>query len=55
MKKEKYRWVAPVEINENQENKQICSKCGNDSFRVYIRVIIDDVCLYCSKCGEFHL
>jgi ribosomal protein S27AE len=54
MKENFYRWVPPEEQKENQDEKQICSKCGNDSFRVYIRIIIDDARLYCSKCGEYH-
>ena len=31
--------------------KQIC-KCGNDTFYAYIKIIIDDAILICSKCGE---
>jgi ribosomal protein S27AE len=45
-------WEPPNEKNEPEEEKQVCSKCGNDSFRVYIRIIIDDARIYCSKCGE---
>ena len=53
MESKKYQWEPPKEQNENIENKQICHKCGNDSFRVYINIIIDDARLYCSKCGKF--
>lgn len=37
---------------EPDKDKQVCKKCGNDTFRVYITTIIDDARLYCSKCGE---
>jgi ribosomal protein L37E len=36
---------------EVKKDKVVCRKCGNDAFRVYITVIIDDARLYCSKCG----
>ena len=49
----KYIWEPPNEKNESSEEKQVCEKCGNDTFRVYIKVIIDDARLYCAKCGEF--
>lgn len=39
------------ELKESLDSKIVCS-CGNDSFRVYIDVIIDDARLYCSKCGK---
>ncbi len=45
-------WETPNEKNEPAEEKQLCQKCGNDNFRVYIKIIIDDARLYCSKCGE---
>ena len=34
------------------EEKEICKYCKNDSFRVYIKIIIDDARLFCSKCGK---
>jgi hypothetical protein len=42
-----------LEQNQNPEDKVVCKKCGNDTFRVYVTVSIDDVRLYCSKCREF--
>ena len=47
-------WEKAKEQNEPTEEKQVCEKCGNDTFRVYIKIIIDDARLYCAKCGEFH-
>lgn len=44
--------LIEMEKAEEKEDKTICSNCKNDSFRVYISVIIDDARLYCSKCGE---
>ncbi len=41
-----------IEENEPAEQKQICKKCGNDSFRVYIKIFIDDARLYCASCGD---
>lgn len=41
-----------TEEEENIKEKAICKECGNDSFRVYVTIIIDDARLYCSKCGE---
>jgi ribosomal protein S27AE len=46
------KWEAPKEKDEPAEEKQVCQKCGNDTFRVYIKIIIDDARLYCTKCGE---
>jgi len=46
------KWEKPIEQNEPAEEKQVCPKCGNDTFRVYIRIIIDDARLYCANCGE---
>jgi len=40
---------------ENQEPKKdkvLCRNCGNDTWRVYCTVIIDDTRLYCAKCGK---
>ena len=48
-------WETPNEKNEPAEEKQVCQKCGNDTFRVYIKIIIDDARLYCTKCREFYL
>jgi len=45
-------WNTPEEKDEPAEEKQVCKKCGNDTFRVYIKIIIDDARLYCAKCGE---
>lgn len=42
------------EKNEKPHEKVVCDKCGNDTFRVYIKVIIDDARIYCAKCGAFH-
>jgi len=41
-----------IEEKQPGNEKCICEKCGNDSFRVYIKIIIDDARLFCSKCGE---
>jgi len=46
-------WKPPNEKNEKPEEKLVCINCGNDTFRVYIKIIIDDARIYCSKCGEF--
>ena len=48
-------WEAPDEKQENIEAKVFCKKCGNDTFHVYIKVIIDDAQLYCANCGEFFI
>lgn len=40
------------EKDEDIEDKIICKTCGNDSFRVYVTIIIDDARLYCTKCGK---
>lgn len=40
------------EKDENPKEKVICNTCGNDTFRVYISIIIDDARLYCTKCGK---
>lgn len=36
--------------NENENNKMVCD-CGNNSFYVYIKTIIDDARLYCTSCS----
>ncbi len=41
------------EENENKKDKAVCNHCGNDTWRVYCTIIIDDARLYCSKCGKF--
>lgn len=46
-------WKEPSEKNEPADEKQICQNCGNDTFHVYIKAIIDDARLYCAKCGKF--
>jgi|GEM_PF-1488281 len=43
---------TPNEKNESVKEKQFYKKCGNDTFRVYIKIIIDNARLYCAKCGE---
>ncbi len=48
-------WKSTTEKDEQPENKQVCEKCGNDTFRVYINIIIDDARLYCTKCGEYYI
>ena len=40
------------EKDEKPHEKAVCKTCGNDTFRVYISVIIDDARLYCTKCGK---
>lgn len=40
------------EKSENPKEKMTCTHCGNDTFRVYITIVIDDARLYCSKCGK---
>jgi hypothetical protein len=32
-------WQPPKEQNEPDKEKQVCQKCGNDTFRVYIKII----------------
>jgi uncharacterized Zn finger protein len=44
----------PNEQQEPAEEKQVCRNCGNDTFRLYIKIIIDDARMYCAECGEFH-
>jgi late competence protein required for DNA uptake (superfamily II DNA/RNA helicase) len=51
-KQNKYKWEPPTEKTEPAEEKQVCQKCDNDTFRVYIKIIIDDARLYCTNCGE---
>jgi ribosomal protein L37E len=41
------------EKKEKKQEKVICEKCGNDTFRIYITLIIDDARLYCANCGEY--
>jgi ribosomal protein L37E len=48
-------WESPTEKDEQPEEKLVCKKCGNDTFRVYITIIIDDARLYCTKCGEYYV
>lgn len=45
-------WVTPQEKDELIEEKQVCQKCENDTFRVYVKIIIDNARLYFAKCGE---
>lgn len=40
------------EKDEDPKEKIVCNTCGNDMFRVYITIIIDDARLYCTKCGK---
>jgi ribosomal protein S27AE len=47
-------WPPPKEKDEPTLEKQDCKKCGNDTFRVYIKIIIDDARLYCAKCGALN-
>ncbi len=49
------KWKPPPEKAEQPEDKQVCKKCGNDTFKVYIKLIIDDARLYCAKCGEYYI
>jgi len=46
-------WKEPSEEKEPINEKQVCPFCGNDTFHVYIKIIIDDARLYCAKCGHF--
>jgi transcription initiation factor TFIIIB Brf1 subunit/transcription initiation factor TFIIB len=46
-------WELPNEQHEPAEEKQVCRNCGNDTFRLYIKIIIDDARMYCAKCGNF--
>lgn len=39
-------------IKHSRQEKSICTYCGNDSFKVFIRIIIDDAVLFCAKCGK---
>jgi hypothetical protein len=44
--------ISEEEKRENPSAKWVCDKCGNDTFRVYAAIIIDEARLYCTKCGE---
>jgi hypothetical protein len=44
----------PDEQLEPAEEKLVCRNCGNDTFRIYIKIIIDDARMYCAECGEFN-
>ena len=46
-------WESRLEKEEPPKEELFCKKCGNDTFHVYIQVIIDDARLYCAKCGEY--
>jgi len=46
-------WESPSEKDEPATEKLVCKNCNNDAFRVYMKVIIDDARLYCTKCGAF--
>ncbi len=48
-------WEPTKEEIEKPENKQVCKNCGNETFHVYITVIIDDARLFCAQCGQFWL
>ena len=48
-------WEPKTEKDEPSEEKLICTKCDNDTYKVYIKIIIDDARLYCAKCGEPYL
>jgi hypothetical protein len=39
-------WEPPIEKDEQPEDKQVCKKCGNDTFRVYIKIIHDPADLH---------
>ncbi len=39
-------------ITISESDKCVCEYCGNDTFKVYIKVIIDDAELICSKCNK---
>lgn len=43
--------ISKEEKKEHIKDKFKC-KCGNDTFRVYATVVIDDARLYCSKCSK---
>jgi hypothetical protein len=40
-------------VGEIIENKKTSSHIPNDTFRLYIRITIDDARMYCAECGEF--
>lgn len=44
--------MKETEKDEKIKDKVICKRCGNDKFRVYVTIIIDDARLYCTKCGK---
>lgn len=50
--KELHEYNLARESREQINDKIICEECGNDAFRVYVTVIIDDARLYCAKCGH---
>ena len=54
LKMSKSGTISSQEKREKPEEKVKCPKCGSDSFRVYMKVIVDDARLYCSECGEFY-
>ena len=45
-------YIDIKEENEDSQDTVICEKCGNDTFRAYITIIVDDIRLYCDRCGE---
>lgn len=40
-----------IETDEDINEKQICPRCNNGTYRAYISICVDDVRLYCTKCG----
>ena len=43
--------LSASENSELYNDKQICEKCGNENFRVYVSAILNDARIYCSACN----
>lgn len=51
-KKYKHEMATTNREKRTGRRKQVCQKCGNDTFKVFIKIIIDDARLFCAKCVE---
>lgn len=50
---DKNQQKTETEIKLSEYLKPVeCDNCGNNSFRVYYMISIDDSQLFCSRCGK---